>query len=145
MERSPMLMDWQNQYCENVYIAKSNLHVQCNCHQNFNDIHHRDWKATLKSIFKHKRPQIAKAIWSKKNKTRGITVPDFKLYYGTITIKTAWYLYKSSCEDQWNRIEDPDINPHSDAHLNFGIQRRKGSLFNTYCWENWISACRKLN
>jgi hypothetical protein len=33
MERSPMLMDWQCQYCENVYITKSNLHVQYNPHQ----------------------------------------------------------------------------------------------------------------
>jgi hypothetical protein len=44
MERSPMLMDWQNQHSENGYTTKSNLHVQCNSHQNPNDIHHRDWK-----------------------------------------------------------------------------------------------------
>jgi hypothetical protein len=30
MGRSPMLKDWQNQYCENGYITKSNLHVTCN-------------------------------------------------------------------------------------------------------------------
>jgi hypothetical protein len=37
-------MDWQNQYCENGYITKTKLHVQCNPHQNPNDIHHRDLK-----------------------------------------------------------------------------------------------------
>jgi hypothetical protein len=37
-------MDWQNQYFENDYITKSNLHVQYNSHQTPNDIHHRDWK-----------------------------------------------------------------------------------------------------
>jgi hypothetical protein len=36
-----MLRDWQNQYCENGYIIKSNLHVQCNPHQNSSDICHR--------------------------------------------------------------------------------------------------------
>jgi hypothetical protein len=29
MERSPMLMDWQNQHSKNGYTIKTNLHVQC--------------------------------------------------------------------------------------------------------------------
>jgi hypothetical protein len=106
-------------------------------------------KSILKYIWKHKRPQIAKAILSKKVQCWGITILDFKLYYRTITIKTAWYWHKNIQEDQWIGIEDSDINSHIYSQLTFnkGAQNtrwRKDSFFNKCCWENWIFTCRRL-
>ena len=105
-------------------------------------------KTPLNFIWNEKRAHIAKSILSKENTVRGITLLNFKLYYKTTVIKTAWYWYQNRDIDQWNRTEALETIQHIYNYPIFdkpdkNKQWGKDSLFNKWCWENCLATCTK--
>ena len=61
--------------------------VSYNAHQITNGICQELEQKCLQYVWKHKRPQIAKAILRKKNRAGRIRLPEFRLFYKAILIK----------------------------------------------------------
>lgn len=65
----------------------------------------------LKFIWKHKRHRKAQRIISNRNTARGISFPEFWLYYKTIAIQIAYFLHKNGDINQLSSTEDPNVSP----------------------------------
>ena len=142
MERYCMFLGRKNQYCENDCTTKHNLQIQCDLYQITNGIFHitRTKKKKIPQfMWKHKRPQMAKAILEKEEWSWRNQPFWFRFYYKAKVIETVRYWHKNRNIHQCDKTESPEISPCTYGYLIFGkggktIQWGKDSLFNKLCW-----------
>jgi hypothetical protein len=114
-------MDWQNQYSKTGYTTKSNLHVQCNSHQNSNDFHHRDWK-----IYPKVHLETQKTMNNQGNTEQKVQV----WRYHNTWLQTT--LQKNSNKNKMVLAQKQIWRP---VEQNSGPVCKSTQLYPPYCWQ----------
>ena len=73
----------------------------------------------LKICMETQKTQDKQSNLEKENRARANRLPDFRLYYKATVIKTVWYWHTNRNINQWNKIENPEINPCTCEYPNF--------------------------
>ena len=83
-----LLLKW-SYYPENIHIQSILIKIP-------NSVFHRTGTNTPKIYMEPPRPQISKSNSRRKNKTGGIMLPDFKLYYRAMVVETVSSWHKNT-------------------------------------------------
>ena len=86
----------------------------------------------------------------KQNQSRRHHNPRLQALLKNYNHQDRWYLHKNRHSDQWNRIENPELDPETCGQLILdkaenNILWNTDSLFSKWCWANWTATCRRMN
>ena len=138
MKRYIMLVDWENQCCQNDFWQSTRQSIDwCNPYKLpmpfFTELRQNNLKNFLETKSPKSQRYLEKAKQSWRNQAVWLqTIPQ------SYSHQRAWYSHSNSNIDKLNRIENPDINPCCYDQLIYDkgskiTQCWKGNLFNKWC------------
>lgn len=109
-------------------------------------------KLVLKFLWKCKGPRKAKTIWGKKNKVRGLILPDFKTDDKATIVKTVWCCPKDRHINQRKNVLFGRVQKQNPIYAQLIFNKdarqfngeRKDCLFNKLYWDSLTAPCKRM-
>ena len=148
MERYSIFLGRKNQYCENDYMTKCNLQIQCDPYQ-INNIFQTRTKNFKTRMGTQKTPNSHSSLEKEERNSRNQPC-WLQIVLQSYSHDDSIVLAKNRNTDQKNKIESPEINSWTYEYLVFykggkSKQRGKDSLFNKWCLKKRTATLKEWN